>query len=90
MKKKPSLSAALHKASGKEQPGVVIEAASPAPPDGQTQPSRQGKRLVGGHFDPLVAKELKRLALDHDVTVQALLAEALNDLFIKYGKPPLA
>ncbi|MCG8350834.1 MAG: hypothetical protein MI924_23935 [Chloroflexales bacterium] len=90
MQKKPSLSAALHKASGKEPPGVVVEAAPPTPSDGQAQSSRQGKRLIGGHFDPVVAKELKRLALDHGVTVQTLLAEALNDLFVKYGKPPLA
>jgi hypothetical protein len=87
MQKKPSLAAALHKASGKESPEPVAASITPEP---DTQTSRQGKRLIGGHFDPAVAKELKKLALDKDATVQALLAEAINDLFTKYGKKPLA
>jgi len=33
---------------------------------------------------------LKQLALEEDTTVQDLLAEALNDLFEKYGKEPIA
>ena len=49
-----------------------------------------GKKAIAGHFDPAVGKQLRQLALDHDTTVQALLAEALNDLFVKYGKSPIA
>jgi len=30
------------------------------------------------------------LAADRDTTIQDLLAEALNDLFAKYGKPEIA
>jgi hypothetical protein len=30
------------------------------------------------------------LAAEHDTTIQALLAEAMNDLFAKYGKPEIA
>jgi hypothetical protein len=33
---------------------------------------------------------LKRLALDSETTVQALMDEAINDLLIKYGKSPIA
>jgi len=28
--------------------------------------------------------------VEHDTTAQALLTEALNDLLIKYDKPPIA
>ena len=50
------------------------------------RPSREGRRLVAGHFDPKVAKQLKLLAAEEETTVQALLEEALNLLFIKKGK----
>jgi hypothetical protein len=30
---------------------------------------------------------MKLLAAEHDSTVQALMREALNDLFVKHGKP---
>jgi hypothetical protein len=45
---------------------------------------------IAGHFDPAVGKQLRQLALDNDTTVQALLEEALNDLFLKHGKSPIA
>jgi hypothetical protein len=54
------------------------------------QPSRQGTKTVAGHFPTTVSKQLKQLALDKDSNVQELLREALNDLFRKYGKQPLA
>jgi hypothetical protein len=37
-----------------------------------------------------VAWQLRALAVDRKTTVQNLVAEALNDLFAKYGKPELA
>ncbi|MBD2730940.1 hypothetical protein H6G96_32640 [Nostoc sp. FACHB-892] len=30
----------------------------------------------------------RKLALEEDITVQALVSESLNDLFAKYGKKP--
>lgn len=35
-------------------------------------------------------KQLDFLALEKDTTRQALLIEAVNDLFLKYKKPPIA
>lgn len=49
--------------------------------------SREGKKAVSGHFDPAVAWQLKKLALDRQTTVQKLLEEALDDLFEKYHLP---
>jgi hypothetical protein len=47
--------------------------------------SRDGLRQIGGWFEPIVVRTLKRLAAERDVTHQVLLAEALNDLFEKHG-----
>ena len=53
-------------------------------------PSRVGKRQVAAYFPIPVQKQLKLLAVENDTTVQNILAEALNDLFAKYGKPEIA
>ena len=53
-------------------------------------PSRNGKRQVAAYFPVPVQRQLKLLTVEHDTTVQNLLAEALNDLFAKYGKPEIA
>jgi hypothetical protein len=91
--KKPTLKDALHEASGKNlSPSESVSDAStsePSQPRG-VPPSRQGKKIISGHFDPAVSKQLKLLALEHDSTVQALLAEALDLLFVQYGKAPIA
>jgi hypothetical protein len=47
--------------------------------------ARTGRRQIGGYFDSKVVRMLRRLAADRDATHQVLLAEALNDLFEKYG-----
>jgi hypothetical protein len=54
--------------------------------DKSHRPSRAGQRLIAGHFDPKIAKQLKLLAAEEDTTVQALLEEALNLLFVKKGQ----
>lgn len=51
-----------------------------------SRPSRMGRKLVAGHFDPKVAKQLKLLAAEEETTIQALLEEALDLLFVKKGK----
>ena len=51
-----------------------------------TRPSRTGRKLIAGHFDPKVAKQLKLLAAEEETTIQALLEEALDLLFVKKGK----
>ena len=93
MSKKTTLAAALHEASGKKQIITTLKnldeeailtniAAKP--------PSRIGKKVVAGHFDPAVIRQLKMLAIDNDTSIQALLTEALNDLFDKHNMNPIA
>jgi len=56
----------------------------------QEKPARIGKKQIAGFFDPVVARQLKQIALDEELTVQALLAEGINEVFAKRGKPPIA
>jgi hypothetical protein len=53
-------------------------------------PSRAGKKPITGFFEPEVSRQIKKVALDRDKTMQELLQEALNDLFRKYDLPPIA
>lgn len=55
----------------------------------QSRPGRQGKANVTGYYPPAVKKQLRVLAAEHETTIQALLGQALNDLFAKYGKPEI-
>lgn len=52
--------------------------------------SREGRVLVGGHFAPEVQTALKIVAAQERTTVQALLAEGINTVFAKRGKPEIA
>jgi hypothetical protein len=45
-----------------------------------------GKKKVTATLAPADHKRLRQLALEHEVTTEALLAEAISDLFVKYGK----
>jgi len=65
---------------------AVRRLASPA----AVPPSRVGKKPVTAFFDPEVSRQIKKLGLDQDKTMQDLVQEALNDLFRKYDLPPIA
>lgn len=97
-KKPNALLAAVNRAVPKdeiepERPAVV---ASPAPVQLEPshigrrsknqRPSRVGTKLVAGHFDPKIARQLRIIAAEEDTTVQALLEEALDLLFVKKGR----
>ncbi len=53
-------------------------------------PSRQGRRGLTSHHDPAVITQLKELALEQGTTQQKLIAEGLNLVFTKYGRPTIA
>ena len=55
-----------------------------------TEKKNGTKRLVGGHFDPEVLKQIRIIAATEDTKIQTLLAEAFNDLFEKYAYPRIA
>lgn len=97
MAKKTNLASALQNASGKASinkiasvPERKTKPISVKETSANIPPSRQGKKAITGFFDPAVSRQLKQLALDQDKTVQSLLGEALNDLFVKHNHKPIA
>ena len=69
----------------------VPEEPATAPADQkQPRPDRVGKKQTIFHMPEAAKKQLAILAIECEQTQQNLLSEALNDLFKKYGKPPIA
>lgn len=52
--------------------------------------SRSGRVLVGAHFAAEVQRALRIIAAEEGTTIQALLAEGINMVFAKRGKPEIA
>lgn len=67
-------------------PQAVTEAGQ----GGYTAPSRRGKKPVTGYYDPAVRQQLAVLAAEEDRSQNDLIGEALNMLFERYGKSPIA
>ena len=99
--KRNSMAQALSQAAGHSfSRPQIAEVSSPEAPQDQSGegqrflravvPSRAGKKPITGFFDPEVSRQIKKVALDKDKTMQELLQEALNDLFRKYDLPPIA
>jgi hypothetical protein len=87
--KKPSLAEALQPLDRTATMVPPTEAPARKPPTAQ-QPGRAGKKPLIGYYSPECMRQFKQIVLDNSTTQQDLLAEALNDLFQKYGKPTLA
>jgi hypothetical protein len=65
-----------------EEPAKPVEAKPGTP--------KRGKHLISGMFEPPTYRQFGVLAAELGLDKQALLREALNDLFKKHGKPPIA
>ena len=83
----PNLADALNQSA---RPTPVAETNTPPSAESNTRKKRDGKRMIGGHFERDVHRQLKQLSLDRDCTVQELLAKSLNLLFESEGLPPIA
>ena len=87
---KPQLASGLRRlkeASGHEPP--------PAPPAESAAAravsgARQGLVQIAGHFEPGVRQQLALISAQQSRTQLDLLAEALNDLFVKYNQSAVA
>lgn len=53
----------------------------------RTAQTRSDTRQISGHFKPEVQQALKLIAVEQDRDIQEILAEALNMVFSRYGKP---
>jgi hypothetical protein len=56
----------------------------------EKRPDRVGRKATLFQVPESAKKQLAILGIEVDKTQQALLSEALNDLFKKYGKQPIA
>jgi hypothetical protein len=54
-----------------------------------TAPSRVGRKAISGYFSPELSMALHHCARKHDLSLQALMAEAFNDILRKYGESPI-
>lgn len=52
--------------------------------------SRHGKKAITTYLDPAVYRQFKILAVEREITGEALIYEALNEVFKKYDKPQIA
>jgi hypothetical protein len=86
--KKPDLASALADAGGSTRRKAPPQE-SPEQKTAQ-QAGRQGTRPITVHFPKNVRDQLKILAIQQDMTLHNLIAEAFNDLFAKYGHPEIA
>ena len=89
-KSKPSLKNALRSVVNVETTSTPTSPKKTSTVRSTLPPSRQGKKFIGAYFDPEVSKQLKILAVETERTSQSLLAEALNLLFERYRKNPIA
>ena len=94
--RRPSLAETMQKAARPESaaaPAAPLRGNQPVPePGGRSfyAATRAGKKKLTTAVDPAAHLQFRQLALDLDKRGEALLIEAINDLFSKYGKPPIA
>jgi hypothetical protein len=60
----------------------VISLSAPAP-------SRIGRKAISGYFSPEMSLALHTCARRHGVSLQALMAEAFDDVLRKYDESPI-
>ena len=91
--KRPSLAESMKQAVGPSRtplrpgrPSGIRTAATGRPAgDRVLCGERAGKKKVTAALDPVMHKQLKSLAVERDTTTEALLVEAIADLFAKHG-----
>jgi hypothetical protein len=79
----------LKQASGHEAPLPAAAEAETKPPAAGRNP-RAGLVQIAGHFEPAVRQQLAIIGARQSRSQLDLIAEALNDLFVKYDQPAIA
>lgn len=89
--KRPSLAESMRQAVRPEPepvpptvPVMPSEVPAARPVAGFYAATRVGKKKITAAVDPDVHKRLKKLSADRETTAEALLTEAIADLFTKY------
>ena len=59
-------------------------------PEPVAEPAKRKRVALYAEITPEARRQLRILAAEQDTRIEALVAEALNLLFEKHGKPPAA
>ncbi|MEH3121852.1 MAG: hypothetical protein PGN16_07700 [Sphingomonas phyllosphaerae] len=69
---------------------VAAPAPPPEPAPASTRPvSREGRKQIAGFFSPDMSLAMHMLARRQGRSLQALMAEAFNDVLRKHGESPI-
>jgi hypothetical protein len=68
---------------------VSTTATAPASTSAQGPASRQGRKQIAGFFSPEMSFAMHTLARRQGRSLQALMAEAFNDVLRKHGESPI-
>ena len=73
-----------------EEPATT-EAAAPVakPKAAKKQNSRAGQKHVGGYYPPECLKALKLIAVEDEMTLEDVIATAMNQFLSSRGKAPI-
>ncbi len=70
-------------------PAKAAVAAPAAETEAKGPASRQGRKQIAGFFSPEMSFAMHTLARRQGRSLQALMAEAFNDVLRKYGESPI-
>ena len=88
---KKSLSDSFKERKAKEETQQKAKAPTTTTSDNANlPPSRQGKTRLTAWVKPQVKKQIGHIAVDADISKEQVVCNALNELFIKMGLPPIA
>ena len=92
MSRKPSFANLRDRSAAPTPAPTPVAPPSSAPPagtDAKGPASRQGRKQIAGFFTPDMSLAMHMLARRQDRSLQALMAEAFNDVLRKYGESPI-
>lgn len=72
-----------------EKPRIVETAPEPMP-ENKPANKREGQQALTTYLDRAAVHQWKILAVEQRMTLTDLMREAMNMVFEKYGKPPIA
>lgn len=70
--------------------GRVATEETAKPEAAKRPPSRRDKRAITGYVSGKAFQQFQILRAERGKDVQEMMEEAINDMFKKYGKPPIA
>jgi hypothetical protein len=77
------------KATPATAPAPVAPAPAPEPVASTRPVSREGRKQIAGFFSPDMSLAMHMLARRQGRSLQALMAEAFNDVLRKHGESPI-